>query len=139
MGVIMNQRFNRQSPLGKVRGLGSAKSGVSHFLIERFTGLMLVPLGLWLVYSMITVLMDGSYATLVGWLSSSLVMMLMMLFILMLFWHSSSGVQVIIEDYVHKQPWSALLLILNKALHLVLAIITALAVLKLHLAPAALT
>jgi succinate dehydrogenase / fumarate reductase, membrane anchor subunit len=129
------QRYKSQSKLGRVRGLGSAKSGVHHFLVERVTGLALVPLGLWFVYSLLATLLDGELSTLIAWTDSLAVVTLLLLLIIAAFMHSMSGVQVIIEDYIHKQPWNAALLLLNRTLHVVLALVCALSVLKLHLTP----
>ena len=41
------------TPLGKVRGLGSAHHGGHHWLEERFTSVALVLLSLWLIFSLI--------------------------------------------------------------------------------------
>ena len=38
-----------RSPLGKVRGLGSAKEGVAHWWAQRMTAVALVPLLIWFV------------------------------------------------------------------------------------------
>ena len=41
------------TPLGKVRGLGSAHHGGGHWLEERFTSVALVLLSLWLIFSLL--------------------------------------------------------------------------------------
>ena len=128
-------RFTHQSPLGRARGLGSARSGVGHFLWERLTGLALVPLGIWFVYALISTLMNGDIGTLGGWLHSPVVLVLMLLLVGLTFIHSMVGTQVVIEDYVHRQPWSGLLLLVNKSLHILLGLCTLVAVLKLHMNP----
>jgi len=38
-----------RSPLANVRGLGSAKSGTSHWWMQRVTAVALVPLSFWLI------------------------------------------------------------------------------------------
>ena len=41
------------SPLGKVRGLGSAREGGEHWLTERTTSIALLLLGIWLLASLL--------------------------------------------------------------------------------------
>ncbi len=41
------------SPLGKVRGLGSARHGGEHWLTERISSLALLLLGTWLIASLL--------------------------------------------------------------------------------------
>ena len=43
-----------QAPLNRVWGLGSAKEGVHHWRSQRLWAIALVPLILWFIYSMIT-------------------------------------------------------------------------------------
>jgi succinate dehydrogenase / fumarate reductase membrane anchor subunit len=125
-------RFKYQNPLAKARGLGSAKSGVHHFIVERFTGLMLVPLGIWFVCSLMGTLLDGNILTLSGWLASPWTACFMALFIAAMFIHSAFGVEVIITDYVHCKCGVVILLITNKALHFVFGVISLMAIYKLH-------
>jgi len=59
-----------QSPIGRVRGLGSAKEGVHHWWSQRVTALVLIPLSLWFIYSLVMVT-GADYATVVDWLANS--------------------------------------------------------------------
>lgn len=128
-------RDSLRTPLKQVRGLGSAKSGVHHFLIERLTGLALVPLGLWFVISLLGRLLDGKTSSLAQWLQSPLTAALLALFVIFSFLHSKVGVQVIIEDYVHSHKKRAFLLLLNQISHILLGLITIMALVKLHFLP----
>lgn len=121
--------------LKNARGLGSAKSGVHHFLTERLTGLALIPLGLWFVINVLSRLLDGKVTSLVLWLESPLTATFLALFVVFSFVHSAYGIQVIIEDYVSCHKKRIALLLLNKALHILLAVITVLAVINLHFKP----
>lgn len=121
--------------LKNARGLGSAKSGVHHFLTERLTGLALIPLGLWFVINVLSRLLDGKVTSLVLWLESPLTATLLALFVVFSFVHSAYGIQVIIEDYVSCHKKRIALLLLNKALHILLAVVTVLAVINLHFKP----
>src|SRR4029077_18038459 len=92
--------MNMRTPLGRVRGLGSAKSGTEEFWLQRMTAIAGIPLtiaGLWLVIS----LAGRSYSTVKQTLGSPLVAVLLALFILANVVHMKIGIQVVIEDYVY--------------------------------------
>jgi succinate dehydrogenase membrane anchor subunit len=88
-----------RTELGRARGLGSAKEGVSHWWHQRLTAIALVPLSLWFVASLVF-LTDTDHATAVHWLGSPISLGIMVLFIGALFYHAVLGIQVVIEDYV---------------------------------------
>ena len=89
------------TPLGKVRGLGSAHHGGGHWLEERFTSVALVLLGLWLIFSLI-MLPDLSYGVLKEWLGSAWGAIPMALLIVTAFQHGIDGLKVAVDDYVHE-------------------------------------
>lgn len=88
-----------RSPLGRVKGLGSAKDGTHHWIIQRLTAIALVPLSLWFVYSVLC-LVDGGYGAYVEWVSNPFAATALVLFIVVAFHHAQLGLQVVIEDYV---------------------------------------
>ena len=88
------------SPLGRARGLGSAKEGVGHWWAQRVTALALVPLTLWLVFGIVTRVGAG-HAAVVEWIAQPLVAIALILTLFATFLHAKLGVQVVIEDYVH--------------------------------------
>lgn len=88
-----------RSPLGKVKGLGSAKSGTHHFMVQRLTALALIPLTLWFCFSL-AAMPTMDYATFTTWLQSPVSASLMILTVLLTFYHAYLGLQVVIEDYV---------------------------------------
>jgi succinate dehydrogenase / fumarate reductase membrane anchor subunit len=93
-------RRSMQTPLAKAMGLGSAKSGVTHWWAQRVSAIALVPLTLWFAASIIA--HSGSdYAAFIAWLRSPLTAGLMILLLIALFQHAALGLQVVIEDYVH--------------------------------------
>ena len=96
----MMDRQRMRSPLGRARGLGSAKEGVTAWWLERVMAVALVPLSLWLMASLIW-LSGGDYAAFRTWLKAPLVALLMVLLLITLFSHLALGLQVVIEDYVH--------------------------------------
>lgn len=91
-----------RSDLGRVRGLGSAKEGVSHWRWQRITALALIPLSLWLMTALLG-MVGADYAQVVAWIRSPLVTVLLLALTGALFYHLLLGVQVVIEDYVHSQ------------------------------------
>lgn len=91
-----------RSPLGRVRGLGSAKSGAHHWWHQRLTAVALVPLSLWFVNAILTHMHDD-HAAVVAWIGSPLVSALLVALIVSVFYHAKLGLQVVIEDYVHDE------------------------------------
>ena len=101
-----------RTPLGRARGLGSAKHGVGHFIAQRVSAAALVLLVLWGVWSALT-LAGGDYASAVTWLRSPVNAALMVLTALAAFFHMQLGMRVVIEDYIHKPSTKTVLLLLN--------------------------
>ena len=101
-----------RTPLGRARGLGSAKSGVGRFIGERVTSVALVFLVIWAVGSALT-LARGGYDGALHWLGSPVNAVLLLLLLVVGFYHMQVGMTVIIEDYIGKPVTKALLLIAN--------------------------
>lgn len=91
-----------RSPLGKVRGLGSAKNGTHHWWMQKVTAVALIPLTIWFVASVVQ-MTQASYEVVINWLNSPVVAVLMILFIFTGIYHLKLGLQVIIEDYIHSE------------------------------------
>lgn len=89
-----------KTPLGSVLGSGAAGEGTGHWWSQRVTAIALVPLVLWLAYSVVT-LASADYGDVVAWLSLPINAILFGLFLAVMFYHSYLGLQVVIEDYVH--------------------------------------
>ncbi len=86
--------------LGKVRGLGSAKSGSHHWWLQRVTAMGNVVLTVWFVASLVR-LPALDHASVTSWLSSPWAAVPLALLIVNAFWHFRLGLQVVVEDYVH--------------------------------------
>ncbi|EDL50468.1 succinate dehydrogenase, hydrophobic membrane anchor protein [Erythrobacter sp. SD-21] len=88
------------TPIGRVRGLGSAHEGPHHWLQQRFTAIGNLVLVLFLAVS-IALLPSYDYTTMSGWASQTLPATALALICINTFWHARIGLQVLIEDYVH--------------------------------------
>ena len=87
--------------------------GAAHWLYERVTSIALVPLCLWLVWSILT-LGAPSYAAFTLWLAAPVNTWMMVATIVVGFWHGMMGMQVILEDYVSNVGVRCTLIILMK-------------------------
>lgn len=122
----------RRSQLGRVRGVGSAKSGVHHWYAERVTSLALVPLTLWFVFSMVR-LAGARQEEVAGWAAHPWNAVLLLALIAMTFHHMALGIQVVLEDYVSHKWFMTAGIMATKAVCGLLALTAALSVLKLAL------
>lgn len=119
-----------RTELGKVRGLGAAKSGTARWWMERVTSIALIPLSIWLLASLVSGV-ASSHAVLVEWISNPLVAVLLILFVAVTFYHASMGMKVVIEDYVHEHGNKIASLLLVDFLAIVGALAGIVAVLKI--------
>ena len=125
----MNARQS-STPLGRVRGYGSAKSGTEHFIQQRLTAIANVPLTMAAVLIVIS-LIGRNHAAVAQILGSTLVAIVMLLFIISTFHHMRIGMQVVIEDYVHEERAKYALLVLNTFFTIVAGFSSIFAILKL--------
>ena len=119
-----------RTPLSRVRGLGSAKTGTRDFWIQRLTAAANVPLALFLI-ALLVALTGAEYATVRSYLGNPLVAIPMLLLILSGTWHMRIGMQVIFEDYIHDEGPKVVSLALNDFFSAVVAIVGVYAVLKI--------
>jgi succinate dehydrogenase / fumarate reductase, membrane anchor subunit len=119
-----------RTPLGRVLGYGSAKSGTQHFIRQRLTAIANIPLTIAAVLIVIS-LIGHNQAAVAQILGSTVVAIVMLLFIISTFYHMMIGVQVIIEDYVHDEGAKYALLILNTFFTIAVGFSSIYAILKL--------
>lgn len=91
-----------RTPIARVRGLGSARSGLHHWKMQRLTAISNLLLVLWFLFSAIA-LSGSGYAEVRAWMASPLTASLMVLLIISTFYHARLGLQIVIEDYVHHE------------------------------------
>ena len=121
-----------RTPLGRVRGLGSAKDGTQHWWMQRVTAVALVPLTLWLVFFLLNTV-AADHAAAAAAIARPVNTVLLLLFLLALFYHLLLGLQVVIEDYVRAEWLKTSALMVMKFAVIVLAAATVLAVLRIAL------
>jgi succinate dehydrogenase / fumarate reductase membrane anchor subunit len=119
-----------RTPLGHVRGLGSARSGTRHFWHQRLTSVAGVPLSIFFVVLVVS-LIGRNHAAAVQILGSPPIAILMLLFILTITYHMQIGMQEIIEDYAHGEVSKPVLLIANTFFSIVIGLASAFAILKI--------
>jgi succinate dehydrogenase membrane anchor subunit len=119
-----------RTPLARVRGLGSAKSGTGHFWHQRLTAVANVPLTIAFVLIVIA-LLGRNHAAAQQILAAPLVAIVVLLFIGSVTYHMRIGMQVIIEDYVHEETAKLVLIMLNTFFAIAIALASAYAIFKL--------
>ena len=120
-----------RTPLGRVLYHGAARGeAVSHWIVERVTGLALAPLSIWLLVQLLS-LPQSDYAAVTAWIATGWNPVWLTLTVVIAAWHSWQGVQVVIEDYVHGFATKTLSLVLSAFAHALIAASGAYAVLHI--------
>lgn len=124
-----------ETPLHQAKGLGSAKSGLHHWILQRITAIALILLGIWFVGIFIFFLTAPFKVTL-AWFSSPWTATLSTLFIVVSFYHGCLGLQVIWEDYIPNELTKWILIITTRFFSVVLALLATLSIFKILLGSA---
>jgi succinate dehydrogenase / fumarate reductase membrane anchor subunit len=122
--------MSMRTPLGRVRGLGSAKSGTEHFWAQRVTSVASIPLTAGFIV-IVAMLVGRNHAATVQILGSPLVALTMILFVAAIVYHMWLGMQIIIEDYVNDPLRKAIAAMSNTFFSVVVALASIFAILKL--------
>jgi succinate dehydrogenase / fumarate reductase membrane anchor subunit len=119
-----------RTPLARVRGRGTAKSGTNHFWHQRVTAIANIPLTIAAVTILIT-LLGRNQAAVAQILGSPVIAIIMLLFIASITAHMRIGMAVIIEDYVHDESTKLAMLMANTFFTIVVGLSAAYGILKL--------
>jgi succinate dehydrogenase / fumarate reductase, membrane anchor subunit len=122
-----------RSELGRVRGLGTARSGAAHWWAQRLTAAALVPLAVWFVISLLAHL-GAEAPAMARWAGRPWNSVLLLALLIALFHHLALGLQVVIEDYVHGEGTKLVGLAVMKGALALLWLAAVVAVLKLAFA-----
>ncbi len=122
--------MSMRTPLGKVRGLGSAKAGTEHFWQQRLTAIANIPLVIFLVIFCVWHA-GSSQAQMAAAIGNPVIALMLVFTIISVCWHMRLGMQVIIEDYVHGEAAKLLCLLGNTFFSLAVALMGLFAVLKI--------
>ena len=117
-----------RTPIAKVRGLGTARSGLQHWKMQRLTAIANVLLVLWFMFSAMA-LSGSGYEQVRAWLGSPVTASLVVLLIISTFYHARLGLQVVVEDYVHHEGARIASLVVIALIVLALAVACIVAVL----------
>lgn len=126
----MLSNSSMRTPMARVRGLGSARSGTGHFWLQRVTGVA----NLLLTFAflcVVTSLIGKPHAAAVAMLAKPYVAIPMLLFVVSGAVHMRIGMQVIIEDYIHHEGLKVLAVMANTFFAIAVGAACAFALLKL--------
>ena len=110
----------------------SKSHGVLHWKLQRISAIAMIPLVIWFVSSLLSTLING-YDHSVNWLQSPINATGLVFLFGTLYFHAASGLQVVIEDYVHHEGLKIVTLILIKLIATLLGVLSILCVLKIYL------
>ncbi len=119
-----------QTPLAKAQGLGSAKQGSHHWWMQRITAVALIPLTIWLAFS-VALIPEASFENIRNWFSLPWNATLVIAFVIATFYHAALGMQIIYEDYIHKECAKVTMVVGTQLVMVLLGIGSVVAVLKL--------
>ena len=121
-----------KTPLKRARGLGSAKSGTHHFIVQRVTAVALIPLTIKTVFLALA-LVHADYASARAIVHQPFAAVWLTAFVIAVFWHAQLGLQVVIEDYVHTRWLEVTAQLAIKFLCVIGALISVLAIVRIAL------
>ena len=121
-----------RSSVARVHSLGSARAGTEVFVAQRLSALALIPLLIWFVTSILS-LIGADYASVVAWIRSPWVTVFLILLMLILLYHALIGLREVIQDYVHHEVLKAITLVCMQFFVVTIALASVLAVLRVAL------
>jgi succinate dehydrogenase / fumarate reductase membrane anchor subunit len=129
---MSNAKNSMRTPLGRVRHHGAAREGTGHFIALRVTSIALAVLAPWFVVGAALSIRDASYTSTIDFISNPVNAVGVILLVAIGLYHMSLGMQEVIVDYILKPFTKVVLLFLNVAVPLVLAVAAIFAVLLVN-------
>mgnify|MGYP001554474082 FL=1 len=102
------------NPIARARGHGSAKEGVHHWYAQRASAVLLIFLLAWMIYSIFS-LAGGGYEASRAFIANPVNASFLGLLLIVVIYHAMLGLQVVIEDYVHKPAAEVVLYFITRA------------------------
>lgn len=130
--LIKWKPYGLKHPLSRAHNLGSAHHGVHHWIAQRLTAVLLIPLQLWLAYAVVHAV-HTDYTGFIVWLSQPWNTILMILTVFTMFYHAILGCQVVIEDYIHNEAFKLLKLYGMKIVLITIGLVCVYSILKVAL------
>lgn len=127
---MSDKATNLRTPLARVHGLGSARSGTKHFWHQRLTSVAGIALTIGFIIVVMS-LIGRNHAAVVQILGSPIVTIVMLLFVFNMIYHMWLGMQVVVEDYVHHELAKILLIMSNTFFCVAVGLVCAYALLKM--------
>ncbi|MEQ9815089.1 MAG: succinate dehydrogenase, hydrophobic membrane anchor protein [Azospirillaceae bacterium] len=121
-----------RTPIARARNHGSAKTGVHHWWMQRVTAIALVPLVIWFVVSLLS-LVGAPHEAFTAWVANPLVAALLIALIVAAFYHGAIGMQVVWEDYIHGHLTRIVVDLVTKGVLTLLGLLAVISILRLAL------
>lgn len=125
-----DSQSSMRTPMSRVRRLGTAKSGTGDFWRQRLTAVAMVLLIVPMIV-IVMILLGRNQAAAAQILGSPLIAIITLLFIIASTWHMKIGMQVVIEDYVHRENLKLALVMANTFFSVAVALAAIYAIFKL--------
>lgn len=119
---MSNSERSMRTPLGRVRAHGASGEGTGHFIAQRVTSIALALLAPWFAVSVALSIRDASYLATIDFISNPVNAVGVILLVTIGLYHMSLGMQEVIIDYILKPSTKVILLFLNAAIPLVIAV-----------------
>ena len=133
--MTQKKQASIRTPLGKARGLGSARDGTMHWWALRVTSVMMIPLFFYIAgHARYFLPIPQDWLNLIILLNDPYLMLALILTVVISYYHAALGVQTIIEDYVHSEKSKIICLLLNKAFFFVAGAVCVYALLYINFA-----
>ena len=109
----------------------SINSGSHHWIAQRATALLLLPLLVWLVFKVNFIIKNPE---IIGdFIGSPIRMSLLLLLIMTSFYHANLGLKTVFEDYVSSKCIRGVLILMSYAISVFTIMVTIFSIITIHL------